>query len=116
MDDRSLLFLAAKAYGAGTFPETGEWEYFFERDPSGEDEFKQWEPHTDDGDSRRLAVFLCLVVAVMPKTHDKEAFTACYHFRGPERADVPHGDDPEGATRLAVLQVAAAIGSSRAKS
>lgn len=69
-----------------------------------------WAPHTNDGDSRRLATRLHLVVASMRGDHERPAFSTCYHFNGPEYSSEPHGDDPDGATRLAVLRTAAAIG------
>lgn len=68
-----------------------------------------WNPKTDDGDSRRLATALYLVVASMQATHEKPAFTAVYHFNGPEHASKPHGKDPNAATRLAVWKVALEI-------
>lgn len=61
-DDRALLERAASTYGAGQYPETGPWEYFFERAPLGEDGFKDWNPLVDDGDAYRLAQHMRMLV------------------------------------------------------
>lgn len=68
-----------------------------------------WNPKLDDGDSRRLATSLYLVVASMKAERDKPAFTSVYHFNGAEHAVEPHNGDPDAATRLAVWNCALEI-------
>jgi len=102
MTDRELLELAAKAAGVEI-----EW---IDSYTAVLENGMEWNPRTDDGDSRRLATRLHLVVASMRGDHERPAFSTCYHFNGPECSSEPHGDDPDGATRLAVLRTAAAIG------
>ena len=120
--DRELLELAAKAYFAQEVAD-GVCSFWWDekeqaivyihgdnQDHNGNDVELLWIPRDDDGDALRLAGKLYLVVAVMKATHDQPAFTAVYHFNGPEHVSEVHGEDKDAATRLAVLRVAAAIG------
>lgn len=120
MSDRKLLELAAKIATASGMKLH---KYHNDDDPDeyvewrieaiagdGSTWHKLWNPRTNEDDSQRLAVKLYLVVAVMRATHAKPAFTAVYHFNGPEHVSEEHGDDPNAATRLAILRCAAAIG------
>lgn len=61
MTDRELLELAAEAYGAGQYPEFGEWEYFFTR--TSDDEFATWNPLCSIYDALNLAKNIkCVIV------------------------------------------------------
>ena len=103
MTDRELLELAAKAAGLKF---NGQWHDaqsgllvweppdFMSRD---------WNPLTDDGDALRLAVKLGMQVDVCRNTTD-----ALVENRS--CASEPHGADPNGATRRAIVRAAAAIG------
>lgn len=97
MNDHKLMELAAKAVGM---------EYPHILKNGG----RVWDPRTDDGDALRLAAELYLVVAVIKATHEKPAFTAVYHFNGPEHVTEDHGNNANAATRLAIVRAAAAIG------
>ena len=117
LTDRELLELAAKAYGAAKYPETGEWEYFFERDPSEPDGFKEWNPLTDDGDALRLAVKLGLWITI--DTEDEMTVDAIKATSGPhgerpvhhvERFKYPQYGDASMAARRAIVRCAAEIG------
>jgi hypothetical protein len=102
MNDRELLELAAKAAG---LPECG-WmgpAFMYVKDNT----FTDWNPLTDDGDALRLAVKLRMDVE--PWIHGD---SACSRVLCQEvLIDEPHyGDDPERATRRAIVRVAAEIG------
>jgi hypothetical protein len=109
--DRELLELAAKAAGykrtriaPNGMNQVHGWHEGYDND------WEYWDPIFDEGDAQRLAVKLYLVVAVMRATHDKPAFTAVYHFNGPEHVSEMHGEDANAATRRAIVRAAAAIG------
>lgn len=105
MTDRELLELAAKAYGAGQYPETGTWEYFFERTRPGEDDFKDWNSLADDGDAFRLMVDKRFTVKV--EDHEVEVFDEwgeCLVSIGMQT-----DEDYRAATRLAITRAAAEI-------
>ena len=106
MTDRELLELAAKAYGAAQYPETGEWEYFFERDPDDDGEFKEWNPLADDGDALRLAVQLHLSVCV----EFDQTWIASHGYPTTPVCFENHGTDPDAASRRAIVRAAAEIG------
>ncbi len=101
MTDRELLELAAKAAGRGS-------QWWMESTWNGPD--KEWNPLTDDGDALRLAVKLRIAV-------DPWGAGACtVAFPGGDMAQIrePHyGDDPERATRRAIVRAAAEIGRSK---
>ena len=67
---------------------------------------KNWSPHTDDGDSRRLEVALKLSVCVCDEAVIVEQCMGS--FQALEKL----GLDPLAATRMAVLRCAAEIGKS----
>jgi hypothetical protein len=67
-----------------------------------------WNPHDDDGDSRRLEVVLCMDVIQHSKLKDGRQEVAVFHGNLLELE--PHGNDPLAATRMAVLRCAAEIG------
>ena len=103
-DIKQLLELAAKA--AGLKLETAsaagnEWSIVAGTiDP--------WQPHLDDGDSRRLEVALQMSVA---RFHDRVEVTVPLHKGG--RWDHIYsyiGQDRAAIDRLAVLRAAAAVG------
>ncbi len=110
MSDRELLEAAAKAAGLEF-----KWEelrggagnvggYARARQP-GADAFPIWRPLTDDGDALRLAVALRMCVepwgsgAAAVVSIDNRAICAEPHY----------GDDPERATRRAIVRAAAAL-------
>lgn len=115
--DRELLELAAKAAGNGAqwdCPERG----MIVLAPSGADVIT-WNPLTDDGDALRLAVKLGIAII-----HDDAAAVRVGWFANqqcPITMDSSgpwfwkewlrdSGDDPNAATRLAIVRAAAAIG------
>lgn len=93
MQDKELLELAAKAAGVdcdaqlddGTVVTAAEAPIF-------------WNPLTDDGDALRLAVHLRIT------PHIDENMTDC------EDCTEAHIDDPDAATRRAIVRAAAEIG------
>lgn len=114
MTDRELLEAAAKAAGIdlqtkplfGGDAEPGHYVY-----PPGNGEhtipqWMWWNPLTDDGDALRLAVKLRMCVetwgsgAAAVVTVNNRALVAEPHY----------GDDPERATRRAIVRAAAAMG------
>lgn len=109
--DRELLELAAKAAGikydaeaSKPHPKSGAfWGLWlvFDHEPSEYDR-RYWNPLTDDGDALRLAVKLG--IWVHPGRHTQEAIG---HRAIYERHD---GNEPEAATRRAIVRAAAAIG------
>ncbi len=108
--DRELLELAAKAFGY-TKTRADERGWFYVCTYPGEPlEWELWEPLAVGDTALELAVKLYLVVAVMRQTHDQPAFTAVYHFNGPEHVSEIHGEDASAATRRAIVRAAAAIG------
>ena len=79
---------------------------------------KNWSPHTDDGDSRRLAVRLNIVNSSGHRkfTYDEDMWSA---WAMKDNGDLyfavdysKSSDDPLVATRMAVLRCAAEIGKS----
>lgn len=108
MDDRQLLGAAAKAAGYRVNGWVG--ERFYVVDPNRSDgSFDPfvWAPLTDDGDALRLAVKLRMYVE--PWIHGD---SACSRVLCRETLiDEPHyGDDPERATRRAIVRAAAEMG------
>jgi hypothetical protein len=103
MNDRELLECAAKA--AGFKRETFVDGKSIIREADGQPVY--WNPLTDDGDALRLAVKLRMDVE--PWIHGD---SACSRVLCQEvLIDEPHyGDDPERATRRAIVRVAAEIG------
>lgn len=101
MTDKELLELAAKAAGI-----VGEWNGLGLEIGSAGIGYREWNPLTDDGDALRLAVKLR--IEVEPWIHGD---SACSRAAVREvLIDEPHyGDDPERATRRAIVRAAAAI-------
>jgi hypothetical protein len=103
MTDKELLEAAARAAGIAIdhwradMPMVNEAEY-------GANEYHAWNPLTDDGDALRLAVRLDIDIihAFGTRTAVAEE-TAGY---------IAEGKDPYAATRRAIVQAAADIGSS----
>lgn len=110
MTDREMLEFAAKAAGI-----SGEWARWHQ---AYGDEWVEglncggrflWNPLTDDGDALRLAVKLRMDVEPWAHGDSACARVGC----GEILVDEPHyGDDPERATRRAIVRAAAAIGES----
>ena len=99
--DRELLEAAAKAAGLNYEHDLGVLSH------EDFNEFVCWNPLTDDGDALRLAVKLR--IEVEPWIHGD---SACARAAVREvLIDEPHyGEDPERATRRAVVRAAAEIG------
>ena len=111
--ERELLELAAKAAG---------YQYSWSDRYSCAEIWRQgdkkksfWQPHLDDGDSRRLQVALGMDVRF-----DDEAFPGQVHTVAVEpqsfklcAASETLGDDPDAATRRAVLYCAALMGEAK---
>jgi hypothetical protein len=98
MTDREMLELAAKAAG---LLEMAVGDKDIQR------YLLRWNPLTDDGDALRLAVKLKLAFA----TWGSGACAVVFLHGGRGRIVEPHyGDDPERATRRAIVRAAAAIG------
>lgn len=118
MTDRELLELAAKAVGyrishyasdAGAYVHDGLRDKRFD-----------WNPRTSKSDTFALAVKLGLSVEPYPYYEPvKHSVVVKQRRSGDKLREVnpteviePYGDDPEAATRLAVLRCAAEIGKS----
>jgi len=104
-DDRTLLEKAAKAAGIGLWTE---WE---DGGPTGRYRIgadgDTWNPLTDDGDALRLAVKCFLVIDIGPVS------VSVHENNG--RHDIGfewRGDDPNAATRRAIVRAAAALSES----
>ncbi len=112
MDDRTLLELAAKAYGLSQ----ADHPFFFggltEKVPSVEGYgVRSWNPLTSDGDALRLAVKLGLTVSI---DNSLGAETEAWKYEQQNiDAQEDHNDDPYEATRRAITRAAAAIGGQR---
>lgn len=106
MEDRELLEMAAKA--AGIRVEWCQPGMTIIVDDEGSRQ-GWWNPLEDDGDALRLAVKLRISVMLAETTTDKPA---CYFFDGVEWACVQSdiGNDPDAATRRAIVRAAAEIG------
>lgn len=76
------------------------------------DELIYWNPHTDDGDSRRLQV--ALGIELWPNHNGSRWVAAVFEIGEPDEEIIqfgePVGQDSPAAARLAVLKVAAEIG------
>ena len=73
----------------------------------------RWNPLTDDGDALRLAVKLYIGVRPHGPDHWQQpnVAVALWDFGDKSgRVTVEHGDDPQRATRRAIVRAAAAIG------
>ncbi len=106
MNKRESLELAARYWGAAQFPEDGVWEYFFERDfISGPEEFKEWNPSSDDGDALRLAVKLRLSVSW--DVFDGDEYATATPRQTNQGYDCIVDGDPRAAIRWAIVKAAA---------
>lgn len=125
MDDRELLELAAKAAGMLVLQEGETWPrervgWFFNQvgghPPAlydrASDHVPRWAPLTDDGDALRLAVKLHINIEHLRalKTMRFTEVAASPHGRGDCLTTVPIKDDPDAATRRAIVRAAAEIG------
>jgi hypothetical protein len=115
MNDRELLELAAKAAGIKVpTKKDAPWEGIDERGIYRDISFggdgtrhSYWNPLTDDGDALRLAVRLRIVV----NAWGAGACAVAVFPGGSESIREPHyGEDPERATRRAIVMAAAEIG------
>lgn len=102
-ETKELLALAAKAIGS---------ELVIHGDGSTNLQFQggtmNWQPHTDDGDSRRLEAGLCMLVG---RVGDEVLAGRVDDMQPLAKVSVPlAGGDALAATRLAVLRAAAEIG------
>ena len=113
MTDRELLELAAKAAGYIVQQHVvygehapGAWVYEAGSalDRYGEPRIFLWRPRDDDGDALRLAVKLRLHLEWWPGLGKVAACTA------EKQTAEPYEDDPNAATRRAIVSAAAEIG------
>lgn len=115
MTDRELLTLAAKAAGICLHPADklkhsyGNWGCdttctVCKEDPSS----ARWNPLKDDGDALRLAVKLRMRISIS----EADAMATAYIEGAPQGYAVDFGDDPDAATRMAIVDAAAAAGKS----
>lgn len=108
--DRELLELAAKAAGvAGVFveahgPDIGQDAAGIGR-PGARYGDRLWNPLEDDGDALRLAVRIGFRIDIFV---DKGVTTIDHNSISEE-----HGDDPDSATRRAIVRAAAEIGKTK---
>lgn len=99
-EDRELLELAAKAAGHDrTRTCIDDWFWILNED----DDWHPWNPLTDDGDALRLAVKLGLTVEILNKRLEP-------HTKVNGRYEEEHRNDPNRATRRAIVRAAAEIG------
>ena len=99
MNDRELLELAAKASGELTSSWYGNDAYF-------DGVLSRWNPLEDDGDALRLAVKLRMSVSSWGA-----GAAAIVDVNNLAPVVEPHyGDDPDRATRRAIVRAAAEIG------
>lgn len=105
MTEREMLELAAKAAGA---VHADSWDNGAMLVSFDGKKVALWNPRDDDGDSRRLANRLRMRV----EHHVRHPFVAVFADIGfgTVKAEEPHLDDVDAATRLAVLRAAAEIG------
>ena len=74
---------------------------------------RRWEPLDDDGDAMRLAVKLGMRIYIYPGAGDDCTVVANDELRSSEtHIQEAHGDDPDLATRVAIVRAASAIGES----
>jgi hypothetical protein len=102
MTDRELLELAAKA--AGYVPQGMEQGlmYLFGVQNG-------WNPLIDDGDALRLANKLGLIL-VVSRPNIKHRSTIARRENEGRGIEIMHGQDPDSATRRAIVRAAADIG------
>lgn len=110
MKDCELLKLAAKAVGKNITAnpdQDGKYHLVDE----GETVWGpgNWNPLTNDGDALRLAVRLNLGVISKGPPQEPSATVVMFDTDCPRRHAVAHGDDPEAATRRAIVIAAASI-------
>ena len=102
MNDRELLELAAKAAGISVY---GPNDYDGLTLSSG----SHWNPLTDDGDALRLAVKLSFTVQIEHED-EEEPRTYVVGEHGYCLAVEDHDNDPDIATRRAIVRAAAEVG------
>jgi hypothetical protein len=110
MNDRILLELAAKAAGykvRGQMVNSNEYE--IQDYPYINNDWRIWNPLTDDGDALRLAVKLGMVVQT-DRIDGLTTVTAGYSLDDLVGVSEPYADDPYAATRRAIVRAAAEIG------
>lgn len=102
--DRELLELAAKAVAIEL-----KWSSVEGLSPRCADTFDTWNPLTDDGDALRLAVKLKKFPHLL---HDGDGVITGYEAKRNSFSPIieQFGDDPDAATRRAIVRAAAEIG------
>ena len=111
MTDRELLELAAKAAGLTFDGEFSTTDRMSVRDGGRDAGF--WNPLIDDGDALRMAVKLYIGVRSHGPDHWQQPNVAVALWDFDDKAGrvtVEHGDDPQRASRRAIVRAAAAIG------
>ncbi len=112
MDDRTLLELAAKAYAdpAVRFDHQGAFRVLGRNEEMSCDVMCVWNPLTDDGDALRLAVRLGMCLEF---SHDQMSVWSVLRVELPMQTwSEPCGNDPDAATRRAIVRAAADLGKS----
>lgn len=117
--DRELLERAAKAAGLSIGYDSGQY-FYCEHGPFGASMYGRqgntplnWNPLQDDGDALRLAVKLYIGVRSHGPDHWQQPNVAVALWDFDDKAGrvtVEHSDDPQRATRRAIVRAAAAIG------
>lgn len=103
-EDKNLLELAAKAYGAKHhIVHIGEW--YDHSTP----ERLFWNPLRDDGDALRLAVKLQLGISIPPAA-DGRVDVVTFHGPTISIVEYPKNGDRNAAIRRAIVRAAAEIG------
>lgn len=103
---KELLELAVKAAGIDPRRLPHAWPDRFDDDI--------WSPHIDDGDALRLANLLRINIQretlMTDPSYPPSINCGQCGLADTGWAEEPEGDDPDAATRLAILRAAAAIG------
>lgn len=110
MNDSEMLELAAKAAGVS-------WEGVLRDGGVFVHEGRQWDPLTDDGDALRLAVKLGISIEPYPIYNEVKHSVITKQRRrsdqlreaNPTESIELYGDDPDAATRRAIVHAAAKI-------
>lgn len=114
MTDLDMLLLAAKAAGIEIA-----WSSEPGVSPRHKRTFTAWNPLTDDGDALRLAVKLHIDIQSYKESGNVHAYSkqllghgtdGVPSYQDGECMTQPLGEDPMGATRLAIVRAAAEIG------
>lgn len=99
---------AAKAIGYDLWSDPDGSHYLVDYDGV---KLKRWDPGHDDGDALRLAVKLGMRIYIYPGAGDDCTVVANDELRSSEtHIQEAHGEDPDLATRKAIVRAAESIG------